>query len=333
MEAVSAAASSSTTRKIGARTPVLLTGGYRLPSRPAHLAPAGGSSMPNRSVAKAQTVYAGVDWISATLAREELDAETWLYDCLGALSDVQKLGNVYKRRSMLGFDGWECAGCFVGSNETRHYAQFAGKYANDAYYYIEHQKVHISRIDLQITVQYDTELTKEGRYQYARAIHHNQGLPEHRRRKIHLFSGSDGGDTVYIGSPTSDVRGRIYNKAKQSGDAAYERSWRYEVVYRNDLASRMFGRVFDAYPKNADVIISEVVNWYLARGVVVLDVVSGAYNVTAPPKPVATDVERKLRWIRNQVVPTIRKLAELGYAEELMEQIAEAISAARNGQQ
>ena len=289
--------------------------------------------MPNRGDAKAQTVYAGVDWISATLGRDEIDNQTWLYENLHALEDVQRYGNTYKRRSMLGFDGWESGGCFVGSNDTMHYAQFAGKYANDAYHMIDHPKVHVSRIDLQITVQYDVELIKEGRYQYARAIHHNKGLPDHRQRKIHLFAGSDGGDTIYIGSPSSDQRGRLYNKAKQSGEQAYERSWRYEVVYRNQLALGVFRRVFDSGDAASTVILSEVLDWYLQRGVVVLDIRNSGSNAIAPPKQPKSDVERKLRWIRNQVVPTIRKLAELGYAEELMETIAEAIAAARSGQE
>lgn len=288
--------------------------------------------MPNRRDAKALAVYCGVDWISGTLGREEIDDQTWLWDNLHALENVQRLGNTYKRRSLLGFDGWESGGCFVGSNETMHYAQFAGKYANDAYRMLEHPKVHVSRIDIQITVQYDIELIKEGRYQYAQSIRTNKTLPEHRQRKIHLYAGSDGGDTVYIGSPSSDQRGRVYNKAKQSGDAAYERSWRYEVVLRNQLAASMFRHIFAANDEASAVILQEVLNWYYERGVVVLDVRNKGGNALAPPKQPRTDVERKLRWVKNQVVPTIRKLAELGYAEELMEAIAEAIAAGRNEQ-
>jgi DNA relaxase NicK len=77
-------------------------------------------------------------------------------------------------------------------------------------------------------------------------------------------------------------------------------------------------------------ICQTVVKWYNERGVEVLDVGnSGTHSIEAPKSP-ASDVARKLRWIKNQVVPTIRKLAELGYAEELMETIAEAIASARN---
>lgn len=277
-------------------------------------------------------MYAGVDWISGTLGREEIDNQTWLYDCIHALENVQRLGNTYKRRSMLGFDGWESGGCFVGSNDTLHYAQFAGKYANDAYTMLEHPKVHISRIDLQITVQYDIELEKEGRFQYARAIHHNQSLPKHRQRNIRIILGSEGSDTVYVGSPSSSTRGTIYNKDKQSGNAAYERAWRYEVVYRNENANSVFRYLFSPGLAITDVILSEVVTWYAKRGVNILDVVLNGGSAIELPKAPTTDVERKLRWVRNQVIPTIRKLAELGYAEELMELIAEAISSARNEQ-
>jgi hypothetical protein len=288
--------------------------------------------MSNRSDAKAEAVYCGVDWISATLGRDEIDNQKWLYDCLHALEKVAMLGNVYKRRSMLGFDGWESGGCFIGSNDTMHYAQFAGKYANDAYMMMEHPKVHISRIDLQITVQYNTELQKEGRYQYASAIHHNKGLPEHRRRNIRIIIGSSGSDTVYLGSPTSDVRGTIYNKDKQSGDKLYERAWRYEVVYRNNYAGNVYRLLLDGNLTHASIITSKVVTWYSERGVKILDVRGGYSDISAPPKAASTDVARKLRWIKNQVIPTIRKLAEMGYAEELMTQIAEAIAAARNEQ-
>jgi len=312
---------------------VLLTGGYRLPGSSTTLCQRGIDALFNRRDAKAQTVYSGVDWISGTLGRDEIDNQAWMYDCLHALEDVQRLGNTDKRRSLLGFDGWESGGCFVGSNETMHYAQFAGKYANDAYHMLEHPKVHISRIDLQITVQYSIELQKEGRYQYARAIHFNKSLPESRRRKIHLYAGSDGGDTVYLGSPSSDTRGRLYNKAIQSRDSAYERCWRYEVVYRNQRAASVFRRLFDKDTAATSFILQETLAWYHERGVDVLDVVFGGENAVSAPKQPKSDVERKLRWIKNQVVPTIRKLAELGYAEELMEAISEAIASARNEQQ
>ncbi len=288
--------------------------------------------MSKRSDCTVTAVTAGVDWISATLEREELDAQSWLYDNLHALEQVAMAGNQYKRRSLLGFDGWESAGCFIGSNDKRHYIQFAGHWANDAYPMCEHPKVHISRIDLQVTVQYSEELLKEGRYQYARAIAHNKVLPAYRQRKIHLFAGSDGGDTVYVGSPSAGQRGRVYNKDKQSGDDAYKRSWRYESVHRNEYAAHVYRSLITSVLPPPNFIISTVVEFFRERGISIRGLESWAGSPISPPKKSPTDVSTKLRWIREQVVPTIRLLAEMGYAEELMDTIAEAISAGRNEQ-
>jgi hypothetical protein len=289
-----------------------------------------GATMARRDNVSVEAVTAGVDWISATLGREELENQTWLYNAIHALEQVAMQGNVYKRHSLLGFDGWGSGNCFVGSNTTMHYAQFSGRYAQDAYTYLEHPKVHISRIDLQITIQYSEELLKEGRYQYARAIYHNKALPEHRRRKIDIIIGSSGGDTVYMGSASSPMRGRIYNKDIQSGDEAFKRSWRYEAVYRNKNADRVYRCVTNASDAINTIIVPTVIEFFRERGVNILGVEHIGGNVIQMEKSAPTDVDRKLRWIRNQVVPTIRKLAELGYAEELMECIAEAISAARH---
>lgn len=288
--------------------------------------------MPNPSDVSVTGVSSGVDWISATLGREEIDNQSWLYDSLHALEKIAMAGNVYKRRSLLGFDGWESAGCFVGSNDKMHYVQFAGHWANDAYPMIEHPKVHVSRIDLQVTVQYSEELLDEGKQQYGNAIDYNSLLPEGRKRKVYLFIGSDGGDTVYVGAPSSEQRGRVYNKDKQSGDNAFKRSWRYESVYRNHYALVVFFKLITSVLPPPDFIVSTVVEFYRQRGIGIRGLDDWSGTVIEAPRRANTDVSTKLRWIKEQVAPTIRKLAEMGYAEELMDVIAEAIAAGRNEQ-
>lgn len=281
--------------------------------------------MSNRALATVDDVLSGVDWISATLGRDEIDDQVWMSDALHALFQVQLDGNAYKSRKLLGFDGFECGGCFVGSNDKMHYAQFTGQYADMAYEYLEHPKVHISRIDLQVTVKYSTELQKEGRYQYAHAIHHNKTLPNHRQRVINIILGADGSDTVYIGAATSDTRARMYNKQRQSLDVRYERAWRYEVVYRNQYAAPVYRRVVSQDNARTTIIIPEVVQYFRARGIEVLGMGNWGGNALPAPKAARTDVERKLRWIEQQVVPTIRKLSELGYTDEVMDLLSKAL--------
>jgi len=279
----------------------------------------------NRASAKAVKVTAGVDWISATLGREEIDAQVWIYDALHALEQIAMAGNKYTRRKLLGFDGWECGGNFIGSSETMHYAQFTSHHAQMAYPYLEHPKVHVSRIDLQLTVHYDTEIIKEGRYQYARAVNHNKGLPKHRQRKIRLVLGDDGGDTAYIGAASSDTMLRIYNKDKQSADSEYARAWRYEVVYRNERANPVFRRIVTQADALSTVIIPSIVAYCIERGIEILDL--GNWSGTPVPieKRIPSDVERKMKWLKTQVVPTIRILCEMGYGAEVGDLLANAL--------
>jgi len=170
----------------------------------------------------------------------------------------------------------------------------------------------------------------EGKRCYNAARNHNQSLPTFRQRKVDLWLGSGGADTVYIGSPSSEVRGRIYNKEKQSGLDAYQRSWRYEAVYKNEHSTRMFNSIVTKGDQTTRFIISQVVAFFRERGVTIRGLGNYEGRLLEPIRMKPTDAERKLRWVKTQVVPTIRKLAELGYAEELMEIIAEAISAQRN---
>jgi len=270
-------------------------------------------------------VSCGVDWISCTLAKDTLDSQVWYGDALFALQELSKQGYEIKSRKMLGFEGWAVDNCFVGANDTTFYAQFSGEKAEYAYPYLEHPKAHYSRIDLQVTVHYEQEHLKEGRYQYARAKHHNATLPKYRQRTVDIWIGNGGGDTVYIGAVSSDQRGRIYNKAKQSDLEQYERAWRYEVVLRNDYAVYMARTLYTKGASYAAFVVSQVSNWYRERGVEIRGL--GSFDATpiATPRNVPTDVERKMRWIEKQVVPTVRKLAQLGYSEQVMDLLAKAL--------
>lgn len=274
-----------------------------------------------------EAVTCGVDWISASLRREEIDAQVWYRDAQEALYRVAEQGNKLESRKLLGFEGMACGNCFVGENDERLYAQFSGDNANMAYTYLDHPKANVSRLDIQATVKYDEEHQKEGRYQYAQAKRHNASLPTYRQRTVDIWIGSGGGDTVYIGAVSSGQRGRIYNKARESDLEQYIRSWRYEVVLRNEYALYMFRRICDKDSEAPAFIISQVVAWFAERGVSIRGLGHFKGDIAPTHRIRPTDVQRKLRWVEKQVIPTVRKLAELGYAEEVMDMLARALSA------
>jgi len=286
--------------------------------------------MPSPRDYPVESVSAGVDWISATLGIEQIDSRVWEGDALWCLGEVSKQGYEMKGRKMLGYDGYSCGNCFVGSNDTHLYAQFSGEKAHQAYLYLDHPQVHVSRLDLQVTVKLSVMDYNEGKRCYGAARRYNATLPKFRQRTVDVWLGSGGADTIYIGAPSSELRGRIYNKEAQSEDIRYTRSWRYEVVYRNEHSTRMYHGLARKGAEASDILVSSVVAFFRERGVTIRGLGNHKGAFLEPVRTLPTDIERKLKWVEKQVVPTVRKLAEMGYAEQVMEMLAEAISAARN---
>jgi len=263
----------------------------------------------------------GVDWISATLKKEEHGSDGWYALATNCVLTVHREGNTLENRSLLGFRGLKSGGCFAGENEHRYYCQLSGEYADRFFEQIDRHQPHYSRIDLQVTVKYQNEQEDIAKAVYYDFVSANTVLPEGRRRKGHLIVGSDGGDTVYLGAPSSRQRCRIYNKAKQSEREAYERCWRYEVVFRDELAREWATMRRDKDSSVAWSCIETVGAWLEERSVQVPFRYSGDVTVLPKLRTLPTDVERKLEWLKTQVRPTVEYLTELGFRSILLENL------------
>jgi DNA relaxase NicK len=266
-----------------------------------------------------EEIRAGVDWISCTLLKDEPSVTGfWLYarSCIQA---VAREGNELEERSMLGFTGIKAGGCFTGDNEQRVYLQLAGEYADRWYDAIDTYQPHYSRLDLQVTVKYVKEQLTIAKDAYNDFLSGNEELSTPSRRKGYIIIGSDGGDTCYLGAPSSRQRCRIYNKAKQSERAAYERCWRYEIVLRNELAREWASLQRRGRLQVAESCVETVGQWLEARGISVPFCFRGDVAVLPKVRTLPTDVERKIEWLRTQVRPTVQYLTELGFESILLE--------------
>jgi hypothetical protein len=263
----------------------------------------------------------GIDWISATVMREDRGSDGWYAIAQSCVMAVHREGNLLENRSLLGFRGIKAGGCFAGENERRYYCQLSGEYADRFFEQLDRHHPHYSRLDLQVTVKYQHEQLEIAKEVYHDFISANTVLSEGRRRKGHLIVGSDGGDTVYLGAPSSRQRCRIYNKAKQSEREAYERCWRYEVVFRDELAREWAAIRRDKDSSVAWSCIETVGVWLEERGIAVPFRFSGDVEVLPKLRTLPTDVERKLEWLRTQVRPTIAYLQELGFERIILENL------------
>jgi hypothetical protein len=262
-----------------------------------------------------ERVTSGVDWLTATLPIEANASADWYGRALRYLQYVGKQGYEIKNRTMLGYEGLSCGNCFVGAREADYMCQWTGFHADDGFDAVYRPDLHISRIDVEVTVQMEPMDTNIGRKAYSDAKAANELLPATRRRKLFIIIGSDGGDTFYLGSPSSDQRGRIYNKEVQSEDPLYTRCWRYEVVFRNNHATSIAGHIYPHIRDKAGICSDIVAKWLQNRG---CDT-SWHNNTEALPLPLVrtlpTDIERKVHWLDTQVRPTVRALCDLGFRD------------------
>lgn len=265
-----------------------------------------------------ESITAGIDWVSCTLPTTGITTDIWVERGLAVLDKIADGGYDIQPRTMQGYYGCSAGNCFVGSREDGHFIQLTGYHANDHFSDIYRPDLHISRIDVQKTVKLTTMDYGIAVEAYNGAAISNEALPVKRRRKLVIITGSDGGDTLYIGAPSSEQRGRIYNKEVQSEDILFTRCWRYETVYRNELATQLAACCPLRADTRAEWATGIVDQWFRARGVSCLGQQDNGACVALPiAKTLPSEVERRLWWVEHQVAPTVRWLTERGYGERI----------------
>lgn len=264
-------------------------------------------------------VRAGIDWLTMTLPTDHHGSSWWANAGYEALRSVVATGHEMKQYRLNGYDGHGVGGCFVGERQDGYMCQFSGAFGDDAFWSLYRPDCHVSRLDIRVDVKYTVMPQDVARKGYRDAIRSNNELPAGRRRKIYLLVGSDGGSTVYVGSPSSDQRGRLYNKEIQSEDPLYSRTWRYECVYRNDAAQSISAVINAAGAEDFDTIRSIVATWYHSRGLSTRQFATGSIVTLPLVRTIPSDVERRLAWLRTQVSPALRFLRESGATTEMYE--------------
>jgi hypothetical protein len=260
-----------------------------------------------------EAVYAGADWISCSLPVEADSFWEWVNYCRVIVEEIAKEGEKLEARSLNGYRGLAAGGSFYGVRGDGAYFQLSSHRADRYLSGLYRAALHISRLDVQVTVRYRVMPENMGPALRKSASDANAALAKSRQRRIWCMEGNDGGYTLYIGSPSSDQRCRIYNKAVQSEDPAYVRCWRYEVVFRNQYATAITEQLLLAGEDRARHCGHIVAEWLLLRGI------APPWNplLHGHPLPLFNEVpstaEKKLTWLKDQVQPALRWLVENGH--------------------
>jgi len=264
-------------------------------------------------------IEAGIDWISATLPMYCEGSEIWYERSQHIIAEIARSGYELKKRSMLGFDGISAGNLFVGISDDRVFLVITSHNADKYFLRVDREDLHYTRLDVQATVWFSEEVRTVARKGYNELSNRDKLRNKPGNRKYRIIAGSDGGDTLYVGAPSSRQQAVIYNKARESEKEEYRNAWRHEVRLRDSLACGYAECSRNGGDSLASRHLGYVYNWLNDRGISVPYLRTDARVVLPKQQHTPSDIDSKLRWLERQVRPTVKFLTEAGYRDKLLE--------------
>lgn len=204
----------------------------------------------------------------------------------------------------MGYDGWTGGGASLGSRPDGTILRLSGRRAASMGRDILRSDAHVSRIDVQATVRFNRDVQALARHHAGEARRSQRAGAQPRHLRLERSFGR--GDTLYVGSRVSNYFGRVYDKWRESGDAGYRHSWRYEVEAKGAGALAVTSALTQA-PGDEGAIEALVFSWWAARGIHPRYRPAGA-RALGPIPARTSELDTRLRWLLHQVRPVIWKV-------------------------
>ena len=209
----------------------------------------------------------------------------------------------YHKFSLYGFRGFRSGKIFVGEKEDRFLLQATGSIAHEVatrfQLPVDHE-ISVARVDAQHTmVVGDAD----------RLINTCEPKPGYQSTRWMRLD--DRGTTLYVGSPKSDVRLRIYNKSAESGVKPVQVGdyMRVELQFRNKKADHMFRAIRARAPRFPFLVqIKRMIDIYTYQ--LIHDSISADESELFPEEtPKELDaISRRKAWIERSVIPALRRV-------------------------
>jgi hypothetical protein len=264
-----------------------------------------------------EEAWASIDWFTGFVSND------WGYDTWFDLCHLQELaesehGARERPWSKQGFAGRSRGRVSAGEREDGTLREVTGPLAHQ-YSEMVGEDCHLvrpSRLDIAFTFRLQEYRQELAKYYYTMGNSSHGAACRPRQRRF--FSSQEGGETLYIGSVSSDGMLRLYDKQEeQKGQGLYERCWRLELQTRREKARVLWNALNSSTDRERTirgVIKAECeresllgfVNWN-----------SSAVKLAAPDRP-SRYLEQRLAWLERQVRPTVRELVQEGYGAAVL---------------
>jgi DNA relaxase NicK len=265
------------------------------------------------SLAPSIIVDCGVDYLTCTF--DDTADHSRFENVVRAVRRTEiKDGNFVEGWGFSGYKGEKVSGLEWGYRHDGAIVRLSGFSAQRWYKKFGKLATNCSRIDLQTTVLYDEAWSKTVKRHWREARRwFNERKSRPRPKKI---EGVDGPETIYSGQRVSDVFLRCYHRGSKKGHEKAVGHIRYEAELKAHRGKQTLARILSA-PNVYHHTRSQVWTAFTDRG----------YSLAWPDVDhqhfvcdrIASDYERRLKWLRSQIRPTVEMMIELGRADECLE--------------
>lgn len=266
-----------------------------------------------------EIIDAGIDYLSLTMRNDNPHTVAWHSAALAYLAEIHATGIEMNESRRLGYEGHSVGGSFVGVRDRDTTAIYSGERAKPAFARLYRADAHVSRMDIQVSYRFNVTSNNVAQVARNSVDRANRTISGARQRNATLIEDLRGGATCYVGTRKSEQFARIYNKEAESGEKQYERVWRYEVQLKNKLAVKLAEQVSSGTYKPEQHAAVFVKQWLRNRGV------TTPWSADAELLPLPrierpnSQNEQKLKWLREQVQPTLRTLLKYGLRDDILD--------------
>lgn len=258
-----------------------------------------------------------IDWITATTTSDKVGSEWFrLFELLQIAHDRgSSLPALWERKAIRGYEGVQGEYVFWGKSVSQGYILTVwGEGCESAWAFMAPTARRISRVDLAVTVELEEPVPRLAHSTYL------QNAKE-TRPKYTYWENSDGGSTLYVGSRQSSMYGRLYDKGVMWGEEP-GKVWRYELELKDKLNNlAMLKTMLERFRSHGvfeDDILGYVHQWFSLRGVSPRFFAENRGLPRVETGVTLNTADKKLKWLNEQVAPTVQKLIEVGLGDQAL---------------
>lgn len=249
-----------------------------------------------------ERVSYGVDWLTALVSgsdaaeRAEFHVGLWM-------ATAQEMGERVRTWRIGRATGHVCGPFAYARLPHAGIVQITGAPSSKMFDRVMAFPARPSRLDVQVTYRRPSWGVSPAKRAYL-------GSPDDARRGRAVRSrtiivSKGGGETCYVGAPSSEHRMRVYDKGAESGSAPAGTVYRWEVQLRRKVAQTAAARLLKA-GISEDSVESLCASFSARYGV---DIPRGAVsNLWIHSGSEGSSIERTKAWLRDSVKPAVDRL-------------------------